>query len=124
MKLKRLRTRPNPSKFRTLEQAAAAQKKAVRFAADVLEDDDKANELESLTVEEYADRKRLHIVTSNPRKKTTPMPKSRAQLIEENSQLQEEVEDLNLKLDQIISLAAPDDDECDDDEDADDEDEE
>jgi hypothetical protein len=50
----------------TVERVEAMQRKAVRFAADVLRDDDKADELESLTPEEYAERKGIRIV-GNPK---------------------------------------------------------
>jgi hypothetical protein len=43
------------------------QAKAVRFAADVLEDDDLAGELEALSATEYAVRKHVRII-ANPQK--------------------------------------------------------
>jgi ribosome assembly protein YihI (activator of Der GTPase) len=45
------------TKEKTYEQAEAAQRKAVRFLRDVVGDPEKADEIEALTVEEYADRK-------------------------------------------------------------------
>jgi hypothetical protein len=48
-------------KYRTFEQTEAAQARAVRFAQDALENLDLAGELESLTPEEYADRKGIVI---------------------------------------------------------------
>jgi hypothetical protein len=53
------------SKYRTYDQALAAQEKAVRFADDVLDDADLADDLESESVESYADRKGI-IITENP----------------------------------------------------------
>lgn len=51
-------------KEKTYDQAAAMQQKAVRFLRDVVGDEEKANEIESLSVSDYADRKRL--VLTNP----------------------------------------------------------
>jgi hypothetical protein len=51
----------------TEDQVAARQDKAVRFARNVLGDDDLANELEELTPAEYAERKGLNF--QNPNRK-------------------------------------------------------
>lgn len=45
----------------TPEQVAAKQDKAVRFLRDVAGDDDKADEIEALSLEEYAEREKLHM---------------------------------------------------------------
>jgi hypothetical protein len=60
---------PSPRKNKTLtrEQVEGRQEKAVRFAEDVLDDPDLADELEGLTVEEYAERKGYRL--SNPTRK-------------------------------------------------------
>lgn len=50
----------------TLDQIAARQDKAVAFLRNVVGDADKADEIESLSVEEYADRKGFTI--ANPAK--------------------------------------------------------
>jgi hypothetical protein len=55
------------SKYRTYEQVAAAQEKAVRFADDVLDDQDLGDDLDDLSVEEYASRKGL-IITNLQRR--------------------------------------------------------
>jgi hypothetical protein len=49
-------------KERTYEQAAAMQQKAVKFLRDLIKDEDKANEIEGLSVGEYADRKGLVLI--------------------------------------------------------------
>ena len=54
-------------KDRTYEQAEAMQTKAVRFLRDVVGDDEKANEIEGLSVSEYAERKGLRL--TNPSQK-------------------------------------------------------
>ncbi len=52
------------SKERTYEQAEAAQDKAVRFLLDVVGDEEKAAEIEDLSVSEYAERK--NFIITNP----------------------------------------------------------
>lgn len=61
----------NP-KTKTREQVEAMQAKAVRFLNDVVDDSDKADELAGLSVEEYAERKKLTI--SNPKKRKRRNP--------------------------------------------------
>ncbi len=60
-------------KAKTYEQVEAMQRKAVRFVADVLLDEDKADEIDSLTVEEYADRKNLRVSNPTPRRNEMPV---------------------------------------------------
>lgn len=55
----------NIGKTATIEQVEAKQTKAVNFLRDVVGDDDKADEIEALSPEEYAERKKLTI--SNPK---------------------------------------------------------
>lgn len=55
-------------KQRTYEQVVAAQAKAVQAAENLQDDPDLADELESLTPEEYAERKHLEIIEANPRR--------------------------------------------------------
>jgi len=55
-------------KDKTYQQAEAMQIKAVRFLRDVVGDDEKANEIEELSVSEYAERKGLRL--TNPSQKT------------------------------------------------------
>jgi len=57
--------RDNP-KSKTREQVEKAQAKAVKFLRDVAKDDDKADEIAGMSVEEYAEKK--HWTISNPRK--------------------------------------------------------
>lgn len=104
-------------KDKTIEQVEAMQKKAVRFAENVLMDEDKATELESLSPEEYADRKRLRII--NPERKTGTMPKQPTR-----AELQERIEELEEKLDAIADLAGADEEDEEDEEEEQDEDDE
>jgi hypothetical protein len=53
----------NPKeKSKTREQLEKMQEKAVRFLRDVVGDSEKADEIDDLTIEEYADKKRIHLV--------------------------------------------------------------
>jgi hypothetical protein len=45
----------------TYDQVAARQQKAIRFLRDVLQDDEEADDFESMSVPEYAEHKRLVI---------------------------------------------------------------
>lgn len=49
-------------KDKTYEQAEAMQAKAVRFLLDVVGDEEKAREIEGLSVDEYAERKGLRLL--------------------------------------------------------------
>jgi hypothetical protein len=59
-----MKPRTNPKTY-TPDQVAAKQDKAVRFLRDVVGDDDKADEIEDLSLDEYAERKKLHM-SENP----------------------------------------------------------
>jgi enoyl-CoA hydratase/carnithine racemase len=72
------RSAENPRKRKALtrEQVERRQAKAVRFVSDVVGDEDLADELESLTPEEYAQRKGVDLINNPTRKrKDTPMKK-------------------------------------------------
>jgi len=61
----------NPrGKQKTLDQVERMQAKAVRFLRDVVGDEDKASEIEGLSPQEYAERKRVTI--SNPQAEVAP----------------------------------------------------
>ena len=74
----------------TREEARAKQEKAVRFLRDVVGDSDRADQFEEMSLEEYAQHKKLQL--SNPSRKgmTTMANQSRRELIEENEQLLED----------------------------------
>ena len=63
----------------TYDQVEARKEKAVRFLRDVVQDYDRADEVEDESVEDYADRKRLVIentatqVYPNSKRRTTNM---------------------------------------------------
>jgi hypothetical protein len=104
-------------KYRTLEQTETAQARAVRFAENVLEDSDLADELESLTPEEYADRKGIVITNQGEMKVANGNgdPRTKAELLDE-------IDDLQSQLDAINDILNPPSDDDDDDYDADDDD--
>jgi hypothetical protein len=53
----------------TIEQVESRKDKAVRFLRDVLRDDDRADEVEDESPEDYAARKRITI-TNSPKRRT------------------------------------------------------
>jgi hypothetical protein len=55
----------------TYDEVRKRQEKAVRFLRDVVGDDDRADEVEDESVEDYADRK--HLVLKNPQRRTIDM---------------------------------------------------
>jgi len=100
---------PRRTKNRTQAQAASAQKKAVNFLQNVVGDAAKADEIEALTVGEYAARKGF--VLTNPlgrRHKimtdTSYSSWSKRELIEALSESDERVLELENFLESGISL--------------------
>jgi len=71
----------NPRKKNALsfEQAEKRQAKAVRFLRDIADDPDLADEIEDLSVQEYAERKGFEVTTNPTRKRETPMKKQELQ---------------------------------------------
>src|SRR4029077_4705025 len=67
----------NPGKKKTLtpEQVEKRQAKAVRFLRDVADDPDLADEIEDLSVREYAERKGFELINNPIRKTEKPMKK-------------------------------------------------
>ena len=108
------------SKYRTRDQVKQAQGKAVRFANNVLVDEDLADELDGLSPEQYADRKGLVIRNPQNLKGATMPRKSNV----------DRIADLEDKLDLIAGIITGDvggddgdddsDDDLDDDDDSDD----
>jgi len=56
-------------KYQTYDQVERTEAKASRFAADVLEDDDLADDIEDESPEDYAERKGIVITNSGLRRK-------------------------------------------------------
>jgi hypothetical protein len=74
---------PYPRKKKTLtrDQVEARQDKAVRFLRDVAEDPDLADEIEDLSVGEYAERKGFELI-NNPTKHRKDRPMKKAEIQE------------------------------------------
>jgi hypothetical protein len=101
----------------TFDQVASRKDKAERFVRDVLQDDDRADEIADESVESYADRK--HYVISNPRRSTVANGngQTKQDLLDQIADLQDENDDLQDQLDAIQDvLSGVDGDDGDDDE--------
>src|SRR5689334_6677220 len=110
------------SKYRTREQVETAHQRAVRFAESVQQDAELADELASLTTEEYADRKRLQIInpyTTERNRAIMPKQPTRAELQGRIEELEEENAAMAEQLDNIAQIVTPESDE-DEEEEADD----
>jgi hypothetical protein len=94
----------------TREQIEKRKERAVRFAREVREDDELADQIEKESLEEYAEHR--HIRLLNPTRKVKPMPvPTRRDLMERIEELESENEDLQQRLDEIGDLAASDEEE-------------
>lgn len=56
----------------TEQQAQTSQQRGINFVRDVLEDDERAEELEDETLDDWAERKGVQIVEQNPRRRRAP----------------------------------------------------
>ena len=93
----------------TRDQVAARKEKAVRFTEDVLDDSDRAEEIAEESVDDYAARKGIDIV-SNPRagkRRVMARAKTRAELEQEIEDLQQENEELQEQLERVAEIVAP-----------------
>jgi FtsZ-binding cell division protein ZapB len=109
-------------KFQTLEQVESTKAKAARFVRDVLQDDNRAEEIEDESPQDYAERKRITI--TNPQRNKTMAAPTRQELLDENEELRNQNQALQDKLDAIADTLNDDDDDSDEDEDEDDDDDE
>ena len=99
----------------TPEQLQARKEKAVRFVRDVLQDPDRADEIEDESLEDYAARRRIQIL--NPTRGRT-MP-TKQELLDQIRELEDENSELQDQLDAVADIVAPaDEDEEDEGEDA------
>jgi hypothetical protein len=112
----------------TREQLQSRKDKAVRFTRDVVGDADRADEIASESLEDYAERRQIQL--SNPRR--TFMARKtvadyRAELTELKEQvrdLEDENENLQSQLDQVADIVGGEEEEEAEDEDSDSDDEE
>ena len=107
----------------TLDQIESRKEKAVHFTRDVLDDPDRADEIEDESLEDYAERRGFQITnpSTNRRKKAImPTGKTKAELEAEIADLQDENQELQDQLDAIADIVSPDDGNGDDDDNGDD----
>ena len=87
----------------TYQQVRARKEKAARFLRDVLDDPDRADEVEAESVEDYAARR--HFVLTNPhRKGVSKMPQREklADVISDRDALLDKLEDVRDEIDDIL----------------------
>ena len=101
-------------KIATLDQINRMQARAVMAAENLQDDPDRADELESMSPEEYAESKNIQI--TNPAKRRTLMTRADAEArITELEEENEELRDSLSEIKGIVSSSIDDDDEFDDD---------
>jgi hypothetical protein len=93
----------------TREQLQSRKDKAVRFVRDVLDDPDRADEIEDEDLEDYADGRHIELI--NPRR-TESMAnggngRTKQDLLDEIADLQAENQDLQDQLDAIADIVSP-----------------
>jgi seryl-tRNA synthetase len=110
-------------KIMTRQQAETSKERAVRFVLNVLDDPDRADDIEDESLEEWAERKKITL--TNPARRKSPairerednMPKgeTKTELLERISELEEENQELNDQLDEVtdkledvLDVVAPD----------------
>jgi hypothetical protein len=98
----------------TRRQLERRKVQAVRFTRDVLGDDDRADEIEDESLQDYGDRRRITL--ANPKGARKMAVKTRRELTERIEELESENEELQSRIDEIADLVAPDEDEDSDDE--------
>jgi len=91
----------------TRDQIEGRKEKAVRFVRDVLDDPERADEIEDESVEDYAERRKFEI--ANPRRRVSTMA-SKAELQDRIEELESENEELQSRLDEVLDIVAPPDD--------------
>jgi hypothetical protein len=104
----------------TADQVQAKQDKAVQFLRDVVGDDNKADDFENMSLDEYAEHKGITI--TNPRRgknMANGSSPTKQDLQDQIDELQEENQDLRDQLDAIADIVTPsdEDDDYDDDDD-------
>jgi hypothetical protein len=92
----------------TREQLQGRKDKAARFTETVLNDPERASEIESESLEDYAERR--HIQLLNPNRRKNKMAETKVDLQEKIDELEAENEALRDQLDAIADIVAPEDD--------------
>ena len=105
----------------TRQQLERRKAQAVRFTRDVREDDDRADEIDGESLEDYAQDR--HIKLSNPKGAKTMAVQTRRELLDRIAELESENEDLQSRLDEISDIIGDNDDNGDEDPDSEEEEE-
>jgi hypothetical protein len=106
----------------TREQLQGRKDKAARFTETVLNDPERASEIEDESLEDYAERR--HIQMTNPNRRKAVMADTKADLKDRIDEIEAENETLRDQLDAIADIVAPEDEDEDTDENEDEGDEE
>ncbi|HEV2177394.1 MAG TPA: hypothetical protein VGW33_09360 [Terriglobia bacterium] len=101
-------------KVLTRKQLESRKAQAVRFARDVREDDELADEIEDESIDDYAEHRRIKIQNPQQGEGKMSLP-SRRELVERIEQLESDNESLQSRLDEIGDLASGDEEEDEDD---------
>jgi len=91
------------------EQLERRKAQAVSFTRDVLDDPDRADEIEDESLEDYAERRHIRVI--NPKGVRKMAVPTRSELLERIEELESENDDLQERLDQISDLSASDEEE-------------
>ena len=89
----------------TRQQVQARKDKAVRFTDNVLQDPDRAAEIENESLESYASRRGFQL--SNPTRGGRCGMPTKDELMDRIAELEQENEDLQSQLDDIADIVAP-----------------
>lgn len=91
----------------TRDQVKARKEKAIRFVGDVLDDSDRADEIEDESIEDYAARRRIKLLNPKGERFMAQRTQTRQELQERIRELEEENETLQEQLDNIADIVAP-----------------
>jgi hypothetical protein len=84
------------------KQLEARKAQAIRFVRDVLGEDDKADDIEDESLEDYAEHR--HINTANPKGVTQIAAPTRQELLDRIEELETKNANLQLRLDEITAI--------------------
>jgi hypothetical protein len=101
----------------TRDQLQARKDKAVRFTRDALGDTDRAEEIAEESLEDYAERRHIKLISSSRRRNgIMASAKTKVDLEQEIADLQDENQELSDQLDAIADIVSTDDDDSGEDE--------
>jgi hypothetical protein len=90
----------------TREQLEARKSKAIRFARDVREDNELADEIENESLEEYAEHRGIKVLNPKGARKMAQATPTRRELLDQIEELQDQNDALQGKLDAIGDVLA------------------